>query len=180
MLEVKKINSILFDREQHYLLQQQLVRTYDAGIITVSLNIPGTNKQLPRYHQFFQAIIKPRILQFLQKNNINYQNMQQIYDHTGDYLIIVLPTNSNYLNIKQLLLNFETTSQTYQLLDFDVYNQELQTISRNDLNVEMRKCYLCSSPAKLCARGKVHLVSELLCYIDNVIEKEIEQNVRVK
>ncbi|WP_368486546.1 citrate lyase holo-[acyl-carrier protein] synthase [Spiroplasma sp. DGKH1] len=180
MLEFKPTNKILLNREQHYLLQQQLVNKYQAGLLTVNLNIPGAHKQQPQYHHFFQTIIKPQLFAFLQSKGINYQTSQEIYDETGDYLVIVLPQLANYLHMKELLIAFEMKAKIYQLLDFDIYDQHLQAISRQQLNLPMRKCYLCAEPAKWCARQKTHLISELLCYINNVIEEEIERNDKAK
>ncbi|WP_249728056.1 citrate lyase holo-[acyl-carrier protein] synthase [Spiroplasma attinicola] len=50
-----------------------------------------------------------------------------------------------------------------------INDEKNHKISRSELNYPLKKCYLCSNSAKLCARTKNHPLDLLLSYINKVI-----------
>ena len=50
-------------------------------------------------------------------------------------------------------------------------------ISRNDFDINPRKCLLCDKPAFICMKEKNHSVHEVLSYIDLLIYQYIEESI---
>jgi len=164
----KQVTTLLLAKENHYLVQQQLLKQYQQPIITINLNIPGVNKQQKIYQKFFSKV-KNDFLVFLKLNRINYQFLKEINDVAGSFLIIVLQKEVNCLNFKKQLIEEELKNPSYQLVDIDLYDEKNHKISRSELNYPLKKCYLCSNSAKLCARIKNHPLDLLLLYLNKVI-----------
>ncbi|WP_334347413.1 citrate lyase holo-[acyl-carrier protein] synthase [Candidatus Phytoplasma prunorum] len=166
-------SKILKFKEKRFLMQKKILKKYQTSLITVSLNIPGFNKNKYLYSFFFQYIVKNKIFIFFQKKkiNINIIKTYQIKDIIGDYLIIVLDIiqRKQLIELKQQILFLENKEPILILVDIDVIDNKHQKIERTFLKQKPRICYLCSKPAKLCAKNKTHILIDLIDFIDSKI-----------
>ncbi len=72
-------------------------------------------------------------------------------------------------------VEFEDQTQLGRLFDADVLvKDQARAISRKDLRRKARQCFLCSRPAKECARSRRHSVSEMQEYISNLYTKYVK------
>ncbi|MGA0448091.1 MAG: citrate lyase holo-[acyl-carrier protein] synthase [Candidatus Phytoplasma pyri] len=165
-------DEFLKSKEKRFLIQKKILKKYKTGLITISLNIPGFNKNKYLYSFFFKYIVKNKIFIFFQKKiKKNIIKTYLIKDLLGDYLIIVLNIfkNKQLIEIKKQILFLEKKEPILILFDIDIINNQQQKIERAFLKKKPRVCYLCSKPAKICAKNKTHVLIDLINFIDNKI-----------
>jgi phosphoribosyl-dephospho-CoA transferase len=51
-------------------------------------------------------------------------------------------------------------------------NDKVQSVSRDDLNLPKRKCFVCSNDAKICSSRRTHTISEMHECIENILIKD--------
>jgi len=55
-----------------------------------------------------------------------------------------------------------------RLWDMDVFTDPDHSVSRRDLGLESRRCYLCDSPAHECSRSRRHSLDRIGIHIENL------------
>ena len=55
-----------------------------------------------------------------------------------------------------------------RLWDMDVFTDPDHSVSRRDLGLESRRCYLCDSPAHECSRSKRHSLEKIRTHIETL------------
>ncbi|MGD1823548.1 MAG: triphosphoribosyl-dephospho-CoA synthase CitG [Pleomorphochaeta sp.] len=161
---VVSLNDILALRDNRQQLINDLIKEYNKTIIILSLNIVGPikvfNLSIKTFYEGNSLIL----------DKLNLCNCEILYHHInksncgyeGYYVLDV-----DHKFIKKQLSEIEDTSSLGRLFDIDVISNNGLKISREDLNLEGRKCILCDNPVFLCSRSRNHSVTEL-------IDKEIE------
>ncbi len=71
--------------------------------------------------------------------------------------------------LKKIALKIENTHILGRFMDIDVIDSDKMQISRKDMGVSIRRCFLCENDAKLCARSARHSLDELLLFIHNQV-----------
>jgi holo-ACP synthase len=66
---------------------------------------------------------------------------------------------------KKETTNLEVQHPLGRLWDMDIYRNSHEMVSRSELNLPPRRCYLCNNPAHSCGRSKKHDLQELEQYI---------------
>lgn len=176
-------NNILKSREIRYLKQKKILKKYQKGLITVTLNIPGQNKNKPLYDIFLKKIINKLLLPFLKNLNIIHLNQKRIFlkDYSGIYLNIVLNTgDENLLKFtKEKLIELEQKKTILIFVDIDIINIEYKYIKREFLQKAPRKCFLCNKAAKICAIEKNHNLKDLLTFIKVKMKKFLSNKIQI-
>jgi phosphoribosyl-dephospho-CoA transferase len=49
---------------------------------------------------------------------------------------------------------------------------EVQNVSRDELNLPKRKCFVCSNDAKICSSRRTHSISEMFECIEKLVIKD--------
>ncbi len=150
---------ILTAREEKINLISQLFNSYPrSSLITIKVNRPGLKNQVTDYFIlkiFYNLIIK------------NFQIITAKLNNSFDgpfYTIVLKDKNRDY---KLKLIELEETHPLGRLIDLDYFDQSDRSLSRTELNLPLRKCFLCNNPAFVCARNKTHKVAQLTHFIDN-------------
>ena len=80
------------------------------------------------------------------------------------------------LAVKRVMVALEDGDVFGRFFDIDVEGGGTTAhpgpISREDLSLSERTCFLCDQPAKVCARSRAHSVEEMLGFIEDSLEKE--------
>lgn len=156
---------ILDAKENRANKQKQLLQNGES-LISFTLNIPGSIKTSDLFKKGFDEG-KEKILQQLTWNNCEIVFQEEISSVAGYELYILC--SENPIKIKKLMLQIEE-SVLGRIFDIDVLGKNCMPISRSDLSMPPRKCYLCGETAKVCSRSQKHSYKELLLKFIEILD----------
>lgn len=162
ILKNMEFQKLLECREHIYHKKMELAQS--GGVISLSVNIPGSNKTTDLSNKIFKIALKD-IDAVLLKNKIAVIRKYVIESVAGYIKLYELEENSDYYFIKRLCIDYEENSEVGRLIDLDVMTKSKKLISRKDLNIEERRCFLCNKSVSECV-GK-HNVFELVTFFNS-------------
>lgn len=147
-------------REKRVSIQHQLLKEHpNATLLSASMNIPGPIKTSNALRLVFDDMI-----QLIHSHLSDTQVIKQMktIEITGFtyYLLVKLP----YLDLKKRMVNIEEKTTLGRLFDLDVLwieNGQIQSVSRVDIGMGRRQCYVCQEDAKECGRSRQHSIEEM-------------------
>jgi len=156
----------LNERSQHF--------CYDnIFLITLMLNIPGNEKTNEKYIKVFKEgmfLLKKR----LDSLGVKTVEVKENHYNTGSEGVFIVSNEdldqNSLITIKKELVKLEETHYIGRLLDYDLYINMEKQISRKDIPLESRRCFVCNKKAKDCSRSRRHNIEEILEVIDKSIE----------
>ena len=164
------LDELLKRRDERQLLSDELSNRFPrTPIIYLTVNIPGPVKNNPAIERVFDFGVKA-INNHLEDNNVTVLDKKEFRLSTGSEYIVIANTDAGLL--KKDMTSIED-SGIGRLLDIDVIIDGIQ-ISRSDLKIEERKCFLCNQNAKLCARSRKHNLDELYIWIEKQIDAHLK------
>lgn len=131
-------------------------------IIYYTLNIPGPRKVSPLIMLAFEEGKR-----LIQENLLNAIIKNEIYANTGFEACYIIQGDAK--QIKTVLCNIEDNSELGRLYDIDVIDITGMKISRDDIHLSPRKCFICNNSAAICARSRAHSVDTMIKEINNKI-----------
>lgn len=159
-------------REQRSLRHFSLLsKNTDANLLSVTMNIPGPIKTSPQLLALFEEMIAV-IQAKLADQAIFYDQYLPLKTGAEYYLLTHLSATS----LKERMIALEMENPLGRLFDLDVLtlsDGHLQSISRQDLGLPARRCYVCSEDAKACGRSRKHSVEEMHKAIQQIITSTI-------
>jgi holo-ACP synthase CitX len=148
-------------RAQHI---TELMKEYKyKTIVVLKLNVPGANKNQNRLKfisNLYDSFIKREFI-----DKIKHKGEVKSID--GDYVYYVVEEEGNVVKEKTILI--EEENSLGKLVDIDVYNKT--SITREDVQCEMRKCLICNNYSHVCVRNQTHTHEELFHKIDEITEE---------
>ncbi len=154
----QSLMDILDAREERVRYQEHLLSEYKSTIISYKLNIPGNRK----YNLLIKQIFDEGLSVFnnkLDELSINKLSEKVIYKNSGPEYFAVFK-ESEY-KVKKLTTDIEEKHALGRLFDFDVISKDGKQISRKELGIESRRCFLCGNNAFECGRSRKHEISDL-------------------
>ena len=142
------MNKLLEERELRVILQQQLLHTYPCPLVVIKANMPGEDKR-----SLIQTIVACE--GYFELKELNIKNVH--YTYTIEGLIFYLSIDLPIEQLKNICVDIEENHPLGRLMDIDVMNIHSQ-ISRRDLNLSPRRCFLCDEEAHVCVRQQTHAV----------------------
>jgi holo-ACP synthase CitX len=136
-------------------------------LVSVKLNIPGPIKNNPDIQQIFLSIW-PDLTKNSQKQKLFIERK------TGPEGFLVCAAKAD--KVKQEMIQLEEKQPLGRLFDLDVYDESGRQFSRSDLEQPVRKCFVCASPAKECARSQRHSKEEISAAINKICEAYFAKN----
>jgi holo-ACP synthase len=163
----KKINpiDILNARENRVYLQESLSEKYKLPSIAIRANYPGLYKNNPVANDI-TCIMKEEILKIFAEK---IKHIEIIDSWEG--LVYILFVDEKSLEIKREVVHLEEKHPLGRLVDIDVYRKDGLGISRSELKLQKRKCFICQNDAHVCVRSKAHSLEEILDYIHSSYSK---------
>lgn len=161
------IPAVLAAKDKRVQMQKAIFAKYPASVLVdVNMNIPGPIKN----NQYLQKMFKlgtQELEKKFKQNKLQYKLVASWNETTGSENFYIINDKINY--VKKIAIDFEDSSDLGRLFDADVLVKDQQmAISRKDLGLPVRKCFLCSRPAKDCSRSRRHSVEDLQEYISQV------------
>lgn len=130
------------------------------SVLSFKLNIAGEIKNNSYIYEIF-LIGESQIINQMNK----YISLRTINLATGPELFIASSEDSMIL--KERMISIEDT-KLGRLFDIDIYDRYGQ-VSRKDLELPERKCFLCNNSAKSCSRSRRHSLTDILSWTDKLI-----------
>ncbi len=156
------MNDILTARENRHIRIEELQDTFRLPMICIKSNIPGDHKNINEAYLLVRLFFN----ELKEKVSMKYHEYKVSPD--GPYFLIVInPINDK--NLKLLLVEIEDTHPLGRFIDLDFYLYSQKSVSRDELNLKPRKCYLCDHDARVCSRNKTHSQNELITFIKDSV-----------
>lgn len=168
------IAQVLQAKDYRVALQEAIFNKYpDQTLVDVNLNIPGPIKNNRYLKRLFDVGIN-ELEDSWQKLGYKYKLVKALDEDSGceNFYILQLPIKQ----VKESTIAFEDHTHLGRLFDADVLvKKQSAAISRKDLGEKARSCFLCSRPAKECARSRRHSVKEMQDFISKLYTKYVEK-----
>ena len=134
----------------------------DYVYLIIKANIPGDKKQI-----FFSYFLTKFFKNYI---NNTFKILDSKYYDTADGPYYIMKINSSdYLYIKTKMIDIENDHSLGRFIDIDVYHNKTVSISRKELKISSRKCYICNNDAFICSRNKTHNIFEIFAQIEKCI-----------
>lgn len=160
----------VLDRREERVYQIRQILNSDNCVVCLKLNIPGEVKNNDRILKVFYKAVE-KIDTKLLENGIEIENRSVKNLKTGpEYIFSVLEDSKT---IKEYMVEIEEETPIGRLYDIDVKTTE-GSVSRQDINKEERKCFICDKPSKICSSSRAHSVDEMLNFISTLILNELK------
>lgn len=153
----------------------------DSVYVILKANIPGEVKRT-NVARFLVNLFRKRL------NDTFFVKRSRFFnDYDGFYDIYEINCD-DIKNIKLLCVNIEDSAPLGRYIDIDVYQNSLKSISRSELGIDNRKCFLCDNDAHICARNQTHsyeelenkLIDDVVDYIYNETTNFIKESIELE
>ncbi len=164
------IEKFLLDRENRVLHQKELLNQFpDKTLVTLKINYPGAYKSNAINNAIIKVIADDILLYYKQETVYNeaYSSLEGAICH----FIMEMP----YVQTKREMIEIEEGHTLGRCVDIDVYSSAAQSISRTELGIKPRKCFICQNDAHNCSRSQAHSIEQIAQYFDEVYNKHISQ-----
>ncbi|MEN6413996.1 MAG: citrate lyase holo-[acyl-carrier protein] synthase [Veillonellales bacterium] len=152
------LDDILKARDERAALQKRLLQQYKTTLISFKLNIPGEIK--------FNYLIKRIFDEGLQALRSELGKRKQVllfeevqYKDSGPEFFGTLAATA--AATKQITLDIEENHPLGRLYDFDIIDKTGKQCSRQAMQRNERRCFLCDQPAFACARSRAHSIEAM-------------------
>ena len=161
------VNEILSVRENRKIAQQKLLDKYGENLISMTMNIPGAIKNSQEISKAFaRAYFK--LIEILKAEGYHIKFIELNNPKSGPLGFISIQGDS--YELKRILVKYEESISIGRLLDIDILHDKLGIISRTDLDIDVRSCFLCDQPANVCRRLGSHSQEELKVFVNNRLD----------
>ena len=164
------LTEMLDAREMRARRQEAFLQEYpETTLLLATMNIPGQVKNsvvLSRVFSQMVAQIKQELSSYSIVTSAEY-NLK-----TGPEFYLVADITRATLNKK--MVGLEENDAYGRLFDLDVHYLEegLQSLSRQDIEISPRRCFICQRNAKECGRERRHSTEEMQAKVVEIIDKE--------
>jgi len=155
-------NSILAARDRRQALTGRHLPGSHPSLLTLSLNIPGSDKNLPGCEALFTTFFEKLKLSFPGLTVLEREN-----GLLGPWCLLAPGLGPD--EAKRACVGLEESLPAGRLIDLDVYDRNGKQIGRRELGLPERGCLLCGQPAVECIRLKRHSFEQLSVKIDELL-----------
>jgi holo-ACP synthase len=156
------LKDILDAREKRVYRRKRLEALYNRPVVTFTINIPGGEKNSPKYRWLCGLAVEEYLGAMEDREN----TLEFIEDRTSaDGPETFLVINEEPAVLKEIGMEIEENHFLGRLFDIDVSG-----VSRDGLSQPLRKCIVCHRDAVDCIVGRRHTRQEVLETIDYLIE----------
>jgi holo-ACP synthase CitX len=160
--------AFLTEKERLWKLKSELAREVNFPIVSCGLNISNTLKCEER----FLDLCKRMTSDLLVLLSLKGFPASVVFEETGilGYITLII-VNEESQSVKKACVEFEESRPALRLFDADVMDAKGHQISRDELGLASRRCYLCSKPAKYCSAVGTHSPKDVLGAIERLLSE---------
>ena len=172
---VYSAEELLIERENRVQRQNTLMQRYNLPLLFIKVNYPGINKNNTLSENIFNIIYDYALV--LTDSIIQIKETRITAEGPTATLII----REDPIYIKKISVIVEDEHLLGRCVDIDVYNNITNfSISRKQLGMQPRKCFVCDEMAQICARTQTHEISQIIKYLKESLEKFMENSYEKK
>lgn len=164
------LHAILAERETRWNLRRSLAARYGQAVLSLTLNIPGENKNpdgaaeaFARLHDFLYRTVRR------QAGESTF--IGAILRRGADGSCWISPVALDPLRLKAICVTVEEEHFLGRLADADVLDAQGQPVTRAHLGLPPRSCFLCDAPAALCRREGRHAPEQVAAYVRDLLNR---------
>lgn len=165
-----KPEDILIEREKRVHRQGELIKKYNNTLLVIRVNYPGVNKNNHISLGIIKEVSKIVLNKF--EEDILYRN----FNIASEGPIVTVVIDKECKSVKYKVIDIEENHFLGRCVDIDVYDKGGSSISRAELGLPRRKCYICSDFAQNCVRSRKHSVDEVEKFINIKYEQFWKEN----
>lgn len=163
------LDAILHAKEERAWKQKELLSRHPfASLISLCINIPSLIK-LSHEAVVVHEIAHNALLTMLENEGIELLACESKRSLTGAESLFTC--NAEAKALKAFTCKLENAHPLGRLMDMDVLDFTGKILSRSELGLAKRKCFVCEEEAQLCARSQKHTYAELNSHIKTLVEK---------
>ncbi|WP_337998260.1 citrate lyase holo-[acyl-carrier protein] synthase [Oleispirillum naphthae] len=161
--------AVLDAREARWLRKTALAERFGASVLALALNIPGPDKNLPGVRELLADLSAclDRLLA-ARENPGSILHDETAHGADGPYRLLV--SDMAPLELKRLAARLEEEHPFGRLADADVLSPDGGPVSRRDIGLAPRKCFLCGEDAALCRARAGHSTDELRRHVEATLD----------
>ena len=144
---------VLAGRDERAAAQNELLASA-SFVCQIALNVPGWPKRL----KGDEAAARRCAAEFLKRCGLTPLTVRELANGAG--FCLEMGFDGDAADAKRAAVETEETALWGRAFDIDVITREGQ-LSRKQLGLPARRCFLCGGEAKACARAGRHKTSEL-------------------
>lgn len=171
------MNDILAAREREIQNLQKVMKE-DNIYLTLKANVPGEVKRTD-ISVFLIKLARQRIYRTFHVTSEEFFD-----DFDGFYYIFAIEEKSR-LEVKRQAIAIEEKDIVGRYIDIDVFQNETKSLSRGDLNIKSRKCFICDNNPYICMRNQAHTLEEIknkiytdvIDFLENKVTKIISESI---
>lgn len=150
------LEEILCGREERALEQKKLLGE-NTFVCQIAANVPGWPKRLPNDEAAAEKVLKALKAEYPEAP-LKTETLANGAGHC--FLLQYAGGKKEAEALKRAAVRLEQALPFGRIFDIDVITQD-GAISRRDLGLKPRRCYICGREAKICARERAHSIGEL-------------------
>lgn len=165
--------SVLEAREERWQRKTALASQYGECVLSLGLNIPGPDKEpagVPEAFALLDAALDVLLREHAAGAVLHEERVPHSLDGPYSVRVTALPPEE----LKRLVLRLEEEHPLGRLADADVLSADGRPVSRRDLGLPPRPCFLCAGEAALCRRAGTHGADEILAHVRGLLRHAIE------
>lgn len=172
------LEDILDAKEARVERQQKLLKQHHQTLVSLTVNIPGPVKKSSASEYLFNTAIEICLSKF---KNLEWQVVEQAHfiSNCGYEMLFVI--NQEAKKVKQECIKIEMNHPLGRMWDIDVITSDGNILSRKEQGDFVRRCFICTKEAHVCARSRAHSVEELTHHIESIINRfYLQDNLSLK
>ena len=147
------LTTMLAAKEARAARQQELLQKYGGSLASITVNLPGPNKNRPEA----LALVQYAVSTLAELFDASFQETQALVTGPVGFVCCSAPAEM----LKRAAMTIEETGTFGRLLDIDVFTEAGVLLSRGEDAKYKRRCFLCEQPAIICMRERRHRAEEL-------------------
>ncbi len=147
------LKAVLNAREERWNLRCTLSEKYASTIISTTICLPHLARTAEDFKQFLHYSCE-ELSAYLNGHGCKIIHAEKIDGEDG--ACVFLCTDEDAIKVKKLTCDFEQKSAVFRILDIDIMTSNGTAISRSDINLPPRKCFICDEYAAVCVAGRRH------------------------
>jgi holo-ACP synthase len=168
MINMLKAINILEAREQRSQYIKKLTNQTNYTIVSMQVNYPGINK-LNDTTKNISLLFHDEIINMICPVIYDYE---ESFDGPNRIYLV----DDDREEVKRSCVHLEETHPLGRFIDIDVYKINGIPLSRTELGIKSRKCFICNDDSKICRRLNKHTVDELITHIENLLYNFMSSN----